>query len=46
MSLQIAAGLALPDDFVTKTAAIVAKRRVGKTYTGAVRAARAAEACR
>ncbi|HEX6025952.1 MAG TPA: hypothetical protein VFZ00_28430 [Solirubrobacter sp.] len=36
MSLKIAKGLALPDEFVTKTAAIVAKRRVGKTYTGAV----------
>jgi hypothetical protein len=36
IALRIARGLALPAEYVTKTAAIVAKRRVGKTYTGAV----------
>jgi uncharacterized protein len=34
--LQISRGLTLPLDYVTKTGAIIAKRRVGKTYTGAV----------
>lgn len=34
--LRIAKGLALPLDYITKTAAILAKRRVGKTYAGAV----------
>ena len=36
MALQISARLALPDDTITKTLAILAKRRVGKTYTGSV----------
>lgn len=34
--LHIAEGLALPIDFVTKTAAILAQRRKGKTYTASV----------
>ena len=34
--LKISQGLTLPLDYVTKTAAIIAKRRVGKSYTGAV----------
>lgn len=34
--LQIAAGVNLSVDYVTKTAAILAQRRKGKTYTGAV----------
>lgn len=36
MSLQIADGVSLPDDYVTKTAAICAQRRKGKTYTASV----------
>lgn len=36
MSLRLSDGLALPDDTITKTLAILAKRRVGKTYTGSV----------
>lgn len=35
-TLKIGRGFSLPLDYVTKTAAIIAKRRVGKTYTGAV----------
>lgn len=34
--LKISRGLTLPLDYVTKTGAIIAKRRVGKTYTAAV----------
>lgn len=34
--LQISPTLSLPLDFVTKTCAILAQRRKGKTYTGAV----------
>jgi uncharacterized protein len=36
MKLQLAEGLALPLDFATKTAAILAQRRKGKTYTASV----------
>ena len=36
MSLCLSDGLALPDNTITKTLAILAKRRVGKTYTGSV----------
>jgi hypothetical protein len=35
-TLKIGRGFSLPLDYVTNTAAIIAKRRVGKTYTGAV----------
>lgn len=38
MSLRLAEGIVLPDEFITSTHAILAKRRVGKTYTGAVMA--------
>jgi hypothetical protein len=34
--LKISKTLSLPDDYVTKTLAILAKRRVGKTYTASV----------
>lgn len=34
--LDIADGVSLPEDYVTKTAAICAQRRKGKTYTAAV----------
>jgi hypothetical protein len=34
--LKISESLSLPDDFVTKTAAILAQRRKGKTYTASV----------
>lgn len=34
--LRIARDLSLPDDTITKTLAILAKRRVGKTYAGSV----------
>jgi uncharacterized protein len=34
--LQISSSLALPSDFVTKTCAILAQRRKGKTYTASV----------
>lgn len=34
--LSIAPGLALPLDFITETAAIIAQRRAGKTYTASV----------
>lgn len=36
MTLHVAGGLDLPDDYVTKTAAILAQRRKGKTYTASV----------
>ena len=36
MTLQIARGLALPEDLVTKTVGILAQRRKGKTYTASV----------
>jgi len=36
VTLRIAKGLALPIDFATKTAAILAQRRKGKTYTASV----------
>lgn len=36
VGLKIAPGVTLPIDYVTKTAAILAQRRKGKTYTGAV----------
>jgi uncharacterized protein len=36
MKLKLAEGLALPLDFATKTAAILAQRRKGKTYTASV----------
>ncbi len=35
-TLKLAAGLSLPLDFVTKTAAILAQRRKGKTYAASV----------
>lgn len=35
-TLEIADGLSLPIDYVTKTAAILAQRRKGKTYTASV----------
>jgi hypothetical protein len=42
--LRIAEGFTLGDDFVTKTAAIVAQRRKGKTYTACVIAEELVEA--
>lgn len=42
--LKIAKGLALPVDFATKTAAILAQRRKGKTYTANVLAEEFAKA--
>ena len=35
-TINLSPELSLPKDFVTQTAAILAKRRVGKTYTGSV----------
>src|SRR5436305_15061848 len=42
--LQIAEGLSLPLEYVTKTAAILAQRRKGKTYTASVIAEELCEA--
>lgn len=36
MTLRIAPGFALADDFVTKTCGVLAQRRKGKTYTASV----------
>lgn len=36
MSLKVGRGFSLPDSYITKTAAILAKRRIGKTYNASV----------